>query len=177
MSVKARDRYIWAPPLTNFGRVYVQIIQVRTSGHAVANCWWPGGRGSWRKRFPLPLPLSLHRDDWTDDDRRGLVNPGPHHPGCPVWTTPNGALDDESCDCDEQHRQWETPAEVSVLLPCDTDPFDNSDACGEVTATAVLSGGSQEGDGPNCHPTDHSVRRCGVRVTTGRPRSNLAGAS
>lgn len=63
---RAGDRYVWRPNAINFGVVFVELTR-RSRGGFAARCQRRGGR-PWTRWFPLPLPSTLDRRTWRDDE-------------------------------------------------------------------------------------------------------------
>jgi len=75
------DRYVWEIPSFNFGPVFMTVRRVIKGGQAprvIFDCIGTDGR-PWRKphRHFLPLPDTVRRQDWTEDDIR-KADPGAH---------------------------------------------------------------------------------------------------
>lgn len=67
--IKAGDKYVWEPDALTPPAVFVKISQVRRHGQCVvAECQQSGKR--WKRRFTLPLPPTMVRRHWTNEEIR-----------------------------------------------------------------------------------------------------------
>ncbi len=69
LGIKAKDKFVWQPSSLTPPPIYVRISQIRKHGSCVvADCWQETANGDnkhWKRTFPLPLPATLRREDWT----------------------------------------------------------------------------------------------------------------
>lgn len=71
------DRFVWEIPQVNFGPIFIEVARVIRGGQcprAYLHCTGPDGRPFRRaRRQPLPLPASMRREDWTENDVQTVI--------------------------------------------------------------------------------------------------------